>query len=91
MTEPDPTPRPPTLLEALVPVVALIVLVGLSFLLFGDAGAEGPDQVALAVATMVAVLVATRRGHSLALLSEAAWKAWAAGWARSSSSSPSAR
>ena len=72
MTEPPPTPRPPTLLEALVPVAALILLVGLSFLLFGDAGAEGPNQVALAVATMVAVLVATRRGHSLASLSEAA-------------------
>ena len=61
MTEPPPTPRPPTLLEALVPVAALILLVGLSFLLFGDAGAEGPNQVALAVATMVAVLVATVR------------------------------
>jgi citrate lyase beta subunit len=33
--------------EAAIPIVALIVLVGLSFYLFGDEGAKGPNQVAL--------------------------------------------
>jgi len=54
MTEPD-QPRPLTLVEAVIPVASLILLVGLSYYLFGEAGASGPNQVALVVATMVAV------------------------------------
>ena len=71
MSTPD-QPQPLTLLEALVPVASLVVLVSLSFYLFGDAAASGPTQVALAVATMVSVLIARRRGHSLASLNDAA-------------------
>ena len=57
MTEtPAATPRPLSFFEALIPIVSLIALVTLSFLLFGDAGALGPNQIALVVATMIAVL-----------------------------------
>ncbi|WP_321905859.1 Na+/H+ antiporter NhaC family protein [Paraburkholderia tropica] len=66
------SPQPLPLFEALVPVVALILLVGLSYYLFGNEGASGPNQVALVVAGMLAVLVGWRRGHSLASLGEAA-------------------
>ncbi|HSQ00160.1 MAG TPA: Na+/H+ antiporter NhaC [Candidatus Dormibacteraeota bacterium] len=66
------TPRPLTFLEALIPIVSLIGLVTLSFLLFGDAGALGPNQIALVVATMIAVLVGWRAGYSLDELQEAA-------------------
>ncbi len=44
--------RPLTMTEAAIPIVALIVLVGMSFYLFGDAGAKGPNQVALVLAAM---------------------------------------
>ena len=71
MTRPD-TPQPLSLGEAIVPVASLIVLVGLSYYLFGDAGAAGPNQVALTVSTMIAVFVAWRRGHTLDSLREAA-------------------
>src|SRR5215470_19461497 len=71
MATPD-TPQPLMLFEAIVPVASLIVLVGLSFYLFGDAGALGPNQVALTVATMIAVFIGWRRGHSLDSLREAA-------------------
>ena len=71
MKRPD-SPQPLTLFEAIVPVASLIVLVGLSFYLFGDAGAGGPNQVALVVATMIAVFIGWRRGHSLDSLREAA-------------------
>jgi NhaC family Na+:H+ antiporter len=64
--------RPPSIIEAAIPVASLILLVGLSFYLFGDAGAGGPNQVALIVATMVAALLAWRRGHTLHELGEAA-------------------
>jgi Na+:H+ antiporter, NhaC family len=65
-------PGPLSLTEAIVPVASLIGLVGLSFYLFGDAGAFGPNQVALVVATMIAVFVGWRRGHTLESLREAA-------------------
>jgi NhaC family Na+:H+ antiporter len=71
VTRPD-TPQPLSLGEAIVPVASLIVLVGLSYYLFGDAGAAGPNQVALTVSTMIAVFVAWRRGHTLDSLREAA-------------------
>jgi NhaC family Na+:H+ antiporter len=71
MKRPD-SPQPVTLTEAIIPVASLVVLVGLSYYLFGDGGAGGPNQVGLVVATMIAVFVGWRRGHSLASLGEAA-------------------
>jgi len=71
MTQPA-SPEPITLTEALIPVVSLVVLVGLSYYLFGDGGAKGPNQVALVVATVIALIVAKRRGHTLNTLRDAA-------------------
>jgi len=65
-------PQPLTLVEALIPVASLIVLISLAYFLFGDASASGPTQVALVVATMIAVFIAWRRGHSFAALHAAA-------------------
>ena len=67
-----PATQPLTLGEAIIPIASLVLLVALSYFLFGDAGAKGPNQVALVVATMVALAVAKRRGHSLKALGEAA-------------------
>jgi len=65
-------PQPLALWEAITPVACLIGLVGLSYFLFGDAGASGPNQVALVVATMIAVFIGWRRGHTVDSLREAA-------------------
>lgn len=65
-------PQPLTLTEAIIPVASLVVLVGLSYFLFGDAGAAGPNQVALVFATMIAAYIGRRRGHSLESLGKAA-------------------
>ena len=73
------SPQPVTMIEAFIPVVSLIVLVALSYYLFGDAGAGGPNQVALVVAAMIAVFIGWRRGHSLASLGEAASASVSAG------------
>lgn len=64
--------QPLSLVEAIIPVASLVILVGLSYFLFGDGGAGGPSQVALTVATMIATFIAWRRGHSLASLNAAA-------------------
>jgi NhaC family Na+:H+ antiporter len=65
-------PQPLSMAEAVMPVASLILLVALAYYLFGDAGAAGPNQVALTVAAMIAVLIGRRAGHSLESLREAA-------------------
>jgi NhaC family Na+:H+ antiporter len=73
MTEDKPAGiRPLSMTEAAIPIVALIVLVGLSFYLFGDAGAKGPNQVALVLAGMIALVIGRRAGFTLEQLREAA-------------------
>jgi NhaC family Na+:H+ antiporter len=73
MAEASTSPtRPLTMTEAAIPIVALIVLVGLSFFLFGDAGAKGPNQVALVLAAMVALVIGRRAGYTSDQLREAA-------------------
>jgi NhaC family Na+:H+ antiporter len=66
------TPQALSMTAAIIPIAALVLLIGLSYYLFGDAGIEGPNQVALTVAAMIAVLVGWLRGHSLSKLREAA-------------------
>ena len=65
------SPQPPGLVAALVPVATLVGLLGLSFVLFGDAAAAGPNQIALVFCAIVASFVAWRRGHSVADLRDA--------------------
>jgi len=73
MAEASPSPtRPLTMTEAAIPIVALIVLVGLSFYLFGDAGAKGPNQVALVLSAMVGLVIGRRAGYTSEQLREAA-------------------
>jgi NhaC family Na+:H+ antiporter len=72
-------PQPLSLVEAILPVASLIVLVALSYFLFGDAGAAGPNQVALVFATMIAVFIGWRRGHRLDALRDAATSSVASG------------
>lgn len=73
MSTPEPrAPQPLTLTDALIPIASLIGLVTLSFILFGDAGARGPNQVGLVIATMIAAFIGWRRGHSLESMKDAA-------------------
>jgi NhaC family Na+:H+ antiporter len=71
-TDAPASTRPLTMTEAAIPIVALIVLVGLSFYLFGDAGAKGPNQVALVLAAMIALVIGRRAGFTLEQLRDAA-------------------
>ncbi|WEX10760.1 Na+/H+ antiporter NhaC family protein [Chelativorans sp. AA-79] len=65
-------PKALSTFEALVPIVSLILLVAIAYYIFGEASTSGPTQVALVVATMIAVFIAWRRGHSLSSLNAAA-------------------
>ncbi len=59
----EPKTRPPSIVDALIPVVSLITLIGLSLRLFGIDATEGPLQVALLLSAAVAALVARKNGH----------------------------
>jgi len=56
------SPRPPSLLQALVPLAVLVGLLALSVRLYGDGASGGPNQLALLFAAMVAALVGIRNG-----------------------------
>jgi NhaC family Na+:H+ antiporter len=56
--------RPPTMVDALIPLGTLVVLIGGSLLLFGLDALDGPIQVALILCSMVAGLVALKNGYS---------------------------
>jgi NhaC family Na+:H+ antiporter len=58
--------RDPSLLDALIPVITLIGLIGLTIALFGTDATGGPLQVALFMSATVAALVAMKNGHSYA-------------------------
>jgi Na+:H+ antiporter, NhaC family len=55
--------RPPSLIDSLVAVTALIALITASFLLFGEDAAFGPTQVALTLAATLAAGIAWKNGH----------------------------
>jgi NhaC family Na+:H+ antiporter len=65
-------PRPPSLLDALLPIVVLIVLIATSIWLFGVAATDGPLQVALFISAAFASLIAFKNGYTVAAIADAA-------------------
>ena len=57
------TPKSPTLLDALTPIAALVMMLALSVYLFGSDSSSGPNQIVLTLAAAVASIVAIRNGH----------------------------
>lgn len=57
------TPRTPTLLHALIPVVALVVMLALSVYLFGNNSSSGPNQIVLTLGAAIASIVGIRLGY----------------------------
>jgi NhaC family Na+:H+ antiporter len=65
-------PRDPSFLDALAPVIVLIVLLVLTIVLFGVDAANGPLQVALLASATFAGLIALKNGYTAARLRDAA-------------------
>ena len=62
--------RPPSLVDALIPLIFMIVLLVSSIVLFGLDAAAGPLQVALLMSAVVGAIVAHKNGHSWEKLGE---------------------
>ena len=52
----------PSLLDAVLPCAALIVLLGLSYFLFGNNASSGPNQIALLFCGAIAAGIAYKNG-----------------------------
>jgi Na+:H+ antiporter, NhaC family len=68
----SPGPRPPTMLDAVLPVLVLIGLLALTIVLFGISATDGPLQVALFLSAAFAALMALKNGHTVAAIADAA-------------------
>lgn len=55
--------KPPTMVDALIPIVSLILFLGAAIYLYGDGATAGPTQVALLLATLIAGVVGLKNGH----------------------------
>jgi Na+:H+ antiporter, NhaC family len=62
--------REPSLVDALIPLLFMILLLATSIVLFGIDAATGPLQVALFMSAVVAAVVAHKNGHSWQRLGE---------------------
>ena len=62
----DRVPRPPSMVDALMPIVVLIALLALTIYLFGIDATNGPLQVALLLSAAFASLIAFKNGYTVA-------------------------
>src|SRR5690606_41653352 len=65
------TPKSPSLLDSIIPVISLILLLALSVYLFGSDASSGPTQIVLIMGAAVAAIIAIRNGHKWAELQSA--------------------
>lgn len=68
----SPGPRPPSMLDAVLPVVVLILLLALTIVLFGIDATNGPLQVALFLSAAFAAVMALKNGYTVASIADAA-------------------
>lgn len=68
----ESTARKPSLLDALIPVIFLVVSLAAAIYLYGDNSISGPVQVSLILTAAIAGLIGIKNGHSVASISKAA-------------------
>jgi len=55
--------KEPTLLDALIPIVSLVLMLGMSVYLFGSDSSSGPNQIVLTLGAAIACIVAIQNGY----------------------------
>jgi len=63
--------REPSLIDALIPIVFLIIMLSLSVHLFGSDSSGGPNQVVLLLGAMVSAIIAIKNGYRWAEIQQA--------------------
>jgi NhaC family Na+:H+ antiporter len=65
-------PRPPSMLDALLPIAVLIALIATTIAIFGVAATDGPLQIALFLSAAFASLIAFKNGFTVSSVADAA-------------------
>src|SRR2546428_13288638 len=65
-------PKPPSMLDAILPIIVLIALIALTIAFFGVSATDGPLQVALLLIAAFASLVALKYGYTYVAIQDAA-------------------
>jgi NhaC family Na+:H+ antiporter len=60
----DNQPQQPSMLDALTPLVLLVVMMGAAVYLYGDSSSYGPNQIALLLAMGIAAIIGIKNGFS---------------------------
>lgn len=55
--------KEPSLLDALVPIIVLVLMMGSAVILFADNSSYGPNQIALLLGTGLAAIIGMKNGH----------------------------
>ncbi|GAB2913673.1 Na+/H+ antiporter NhaC [Rheinheimera gaetbuli] len=63
--------KQPSFLDAAIPLIVLIILLSASVYLFGDNSSYGPNQIALFMATAVAVVIGLKNGYRWSAMEKA--------------------
>lgn len=63
MNESNPI-KEPTLLDALIPIISLVVMMASAVLLFEDDSSYGPNQIALIIGMFLAAIIGIKNGHT---------------------------
>lgn len=63
--------REPTLVDALIPILSLVVMLAMSVYLFGSDSSSGPNQIVLTLGAAIAAIVAIQKGYPWAEILEA--------------------
>ena len=65
------TTKAPSLLDALIPIIALVIMLATSVYLFGNDSSSGPNQIVLTIAAAIASIVAIKNGFAWANVQKA--------------------
>ena len=67
----DNTVKEPSLLDALIPILSLIFMLGMSVYYFGDNSSYGPNQIVLMICTAIVVIIGIKNGQGWSTIEKA--------------------
>ncbi len=65
------TVKDPSLLDALIPILSLIFMLGMSVYYFGDNSSYGPNQIVLMICTAIVVIIGIKNGQGWSTIEKA--------------------
>ena len=63
--------KEPSLLDALIPILSLIFMLGMSVYYFGDNSSYGPNQIVLMICTAIVIIIGVKNGHGWSTIEKA--------------------